>query len=82
MTSSKQQIAQARRHIQIRHFSFSNEGVEAVKGDANSRLQNWPVVYIINDNERLYVGETLNFLNRTHNNTFKIDRKMDLKKSV
>lgn len=65
MTSSKQQIAQARRHIQIRHFSFSNEGVEAVKGDANSRLQNWPVVYIINDNERLYVGETLNFLNRT-----------------
>lgn len=53
MTSSKQQIAQARRHIQIRHFSFSNEGVEAVKGDANSRLQNWPVVYIINDNERL-----------------------------
>lgn len=43
MTSSKQQIAQARKHIQIRQFAFSNEGVGAVKEDTNSRLQNWPV---------------------------------------
>lgn len=43
MTSSKQQIAQARKHVQIRQFAFSNEGVGAVKEDINSRLQNWPV---------------------------------------
>ena len=65
MSSSKQPIAQARRHIQIRQFSFSNEGVDAVKDDANSHLHNWPVVYIINNDERLYVGETTNFLSRT-----------------
>lgn len=43
MTSSKQQIAQARKHVQTRQFAFSNEGVGAVKEDTNSRLQNWPV---------------------------------------
>ena len=40
MTSSKQQIAQARRHIQIREFSFSDEGVGTLKEDTNARLHN------------------------------------------
>lgn len=31
MTSSKQQIAQARKHIQIRQFAFSNEGLARSK---------------------------------------------------
>ena len=43
MTSSKEEISEARRHIEIREFSFSDEGVGAVKEDSNSRLQNWPV---------------------------------------
>lgn len=65
MTSSKQQIAQARRHIQILEFPFSDVGSSEIKVDTNSRLHNWPVVYIINNDERLYVGETTNFLSRT-----------------
>ena len=65
MTSSKKEIAEARRHIEIREFSFSDDGATDVKTDANSRLHNWPVVYIINNDERLYVGETTDFLSRT-----------------
>ena len=65
MTSSKKEIAEARRHIEIREFSFSDDGATNVKTDANSRLHNWPVVYIINNDERLYVGETTDFLSRT-----------------
>ena len=65
MTSSKQKIAQARRHIQILEFPFSDVGSSEIKVDTNSRLHNWPVVYIINNDERLYVGETSNFLSRT-----------------
>ena len=41
MTSSKEEIAEARRHIEIREFSFSDNG--ATKEDSNSRLQNWPL---------------------------------------
>lgn len=65
MTSSKEEIAEARRHIEIREFSFSDDGATDVKTDPNSRLHNWPVVYIINNDERLYVGETTDFLSRT-----------------
>ena len=65
MTSSKKEIAEARRHIEIREFSFSDDGATDVKTDANSRLHKWPVVYIINNDERLYVGETTDFLSRT-----------------
>ena len=65
MTSSKEEIAEARRHIEIREFSFSDDGATDVKTDPNSRLHNWPVVYIINNDKRLYVGETTDFLSRT-----------------
>ncbi len=38
-----------------------------VRGDLilkDERLHNWPVVYALNDEKRVYVGETLNFIAR------------------
>lgn len=40
----------------IKSYPFTNEGLEQVK---NTQLgNNWPVVYLIHDDENLYIGET------------------------
>jgi len=44
---------------EIRRFEFASHSVESLRTQ-DSRLSNWPVVYTLNDQQRVYVGETLN----------------------
>ena len=48
--------------MQIKSFSFSQEGRNLVLNEAKGR--DWPVVYLINNKRYLYIGETSNFFNR------------------
>ena len=48
--------------MQIKSFSFSQEGRNLVLNEAKGR--DWPVVYLINNKSYLYIGETSNFFNR------------------
>ena len=42
--------------MEIRRFEFKDNGYNKLK--EHPRGQNWPVVYLINDEKELYVGET------------------------
>lgn len=46
-------------NFDIKRFSFQHEEVKAWEKQS-PRHSNWPVVYTLNDNAELYVGETLN----------------------
>ena len=48
--------------MQIKSFKFSNKGRQEVLKESKSK--DWPVVYLINNNKYLYIGETSNFYNR------------------
>ncbi len=41
---------------EIRSFPFNEEGLEQVRATRDGK--NWPVVYLIHDDENLYIGET------------------------
>lgn len=43
-------------YMEIREFDFSDAGLLSLK--EHSKGQNWPVVYLINNKNELYVGET------------------------
>ena len=47
---------------EIRSFPFSEEGLEQVR--ATRYGKNWPVVYLIHDDENLYIGETTSVATR------------------
>lgn len=40
----------------ISSFPFTKDGLEQVQATQNGK--NWPVVYLIHDEENLYIGET------------------------
>ena len=42
--------------MEIREFEFSQTGLSVLR--EHSMGQNWPVVYLINNKNELYVGET------------------------
>ena len=41
---------------EIRSFSFDEKGLELVRKTKDGK--NWPVVYLIHDDENLYIGES------------------------
>ena len=43
---------------EIRTFQFSEEGLDQVRKMQYGK--NWPVIYLIHDDENLYIGETTN----------------------
>lgn len=45
------------------HFPFSKEGIE-VWSDGTPKANNWPIVYTLNNDSEIYVGETTSALNR------------------
>ena len=47
---------------EIRSFPFSEEGLEQVRATRDGK--NWPVVYLIHDDENLYIGETTSIATR------------------
>lgn len=47
----------------IERFAFTPDGVGAWE-DARERHRNWPVVYTLNNNKNVYVGESLNVVGR------------------
>lgn len=49
--------------IEIRDFVYSDVGLAFMEG--KSKLNNWPVVYIMHNDKDAYVGETLNVKRRT-----------------
>ncbi len=49
----------------IETFEFTRAAVDAWQ-DAEGRHRNWPVVYTMNDNSSVYVGESLNAVSRFH----------------
>ena len=54
--------------VQIRDFPFSEQSQPAIEKWHNGKHSygsNWPVVYIIHNDEEAYVGETLNVGKRT-----------------
>lgn len=48
--------------IRIKTFEFSNEGKEELLKQEKAR--DWPVVYLINNDDQMYIGETQNAVNR------------------
>jgi hypothetical protein len=48
--------------MEIKSYKFSKEGREQVFNEAKGT--DWPVVYLINNKNCLYIGETSNFYNR------------------
>lgn len=47
---------------EIRSFPFNEEGLEQVRETRDGK--NWPVVYLIHDDENLYIGETTSVATR------------------
>ena len=47
---------------EIRSYPFDSEGLEQVHMSSNGK--NWPVVYLIHDDENLYIGETTSIATR------------------
>jgi DUF2075 family protein len=49
--------------FEIEHMTFNSRTVDALK-NRDPRLVNWPVVYILNNQEDIYVGESLRAMKR------------------
>ena len=60
---------------EIRSYPFDEEGLEKVRSSKDGK--NWPVVYLIHDEENLYIGETTSVATRM-NQHLKNDEKKDL----
>lgn len=58
---------------EIRKFSFTKDGAEEIKRTKYGL--NWPVVYIINDDKEVYIGESSNVFYRTKTHLRNEDRK-------
>ena len=61
---------------EVRSFPFNEEGLEQVR--ATRYGKNWPVVYLIHDDENLYIGETTSVAARI-NQHLKNEEKKQLK---
>ena len=48
--------------MNIKSFEFTNAGI--LQADKETKCHNWPVVYLINGNNKIYIGETSNFIER------------------
>lgn len=66
--------------IQVKQYAFNHKAIESLKHDAF--MKNWPIVYILNDDKHVYVGETSNAIMRmnTHltNDGKKFLKKMNI----
>ena len=60
---------------EIHSYSFDEKGLEMVR--ASQKGKNWPVVYLIHDNENLYIGETTSIAARM-NQHLRDNEKKDL----
>jgi len=49
--------------FKIRKFAFDSTGLRSFTEDGDKH-QNWPVVYTLNDNKEIYIGETVNAVMR------------------
>ncbi len=46
--------------FEIKKYKFHEETLS----DINAKYINWPVVYLINSNDKIYIGETSNIKSR------------------
>ncbi len=51
--------------LDIKIFDFNNESRELIKNDNYGEY--WPTVYLLNDSEQIYIGESTNLYNRIKN---------------
>lgn len=61
--------------FELKEFSFTSEGLKARPLGNDPRFINWPVVYILEDGKRVYVGETRNLLARMRQHLVSAERK-------
>jgi len=61
--------------IEIKNFKFT----ENIDTKNNMRVNNWPVIYLIEDGKKMYVGETNNFVRRMKQH-YKTPEKRNLKR--
>lgn len=57
----------------FKEFDFSNEGIDDVK--LTEKGTRWPVVYYINNDKEIYIGESTNAYNRMKNHLANKERK-------
>lgn len=50
--------------FQIRSYSFNQGAISALATDDHAEEENWPVVYQIYNNDKIYIGETTNLKSR------------------
>jgi len=60
--------------FRIEHLPF-DAGAVNVWSQTNERNNNWPVVYTLSADDRIYVGETHNVANRLYQHMASVDRK-------
>lgn len=63
---------------EIRSFPFNEEGLEQVRETRDGK--NWPVVYLIHDDETLYIGETTSVATRMSQHLKNEEKKKLLRK--
>lgn len=56
---------------EIKEYEFNTDTLN----DINKKYINWPVVYLINDNNKIYIGETSNIKSRMKQHLENPDRK-------
>lgn len=61
-------------NFRIEHLPF-DAGAVNVWSQTNERNNNWPVVYTLSADDRIYVGETHNVANRLYQHMASVDRK-------
>ena len=54
--------------FEIKILPFNENKVSSLVFD-NKRFDNWPVVYMLDNSEEIYIGETANIVNRVSNHT-------------
>lgn len=47
-------------NFEVKEYEFNTEKLK----DINTKYVNWPVVYLINNNDKIYIGETSNIKSR------------------
>ena len=59
--------------LSIKSYAFKKEAIEECSRDEKGR--DWPVVYLINNDKELYIGETSNLCNRFKQHLENVERK-------
>lgn len=55
-------------HFEIKNIPFDQDNVSKLIFE-NKKLDSWPVVYMLDNAEEIYIGETANIVNRVSNHT-------------